>query len=69
MERYGVPGIKAASESLGLAGRFLMRKTLIIAAAVLVGLSLTACNTVGGAGKDVSSVGKAVTNTANDVKN
>jgi predicted small secreted protein len=30
---------------------------------------LNACNTVSGAGKDMSSVGKAVTNTANDVKN
>ena len=29
---------------------------------------LTACNTVAGAGKDVSSVGKTVTNTANDAK-
>ncbi len=45
-----------------------MRKTLITAAAMLVGLSLAACNTVSGAGKDVSSVGKAVTKTANDVK-
>ena len=30
-------------------------------------LALAACNTVAGAGKDVSSAGKAVTNTANDV--
>ena len=28
---------------------------------------LAGCNTVAGAGKDVSSAGKAVTNTANDV--
>ena len=46
-----------------------MRSSIIIAVAVLAGLSLTACNTIGGAGKDVSSVGKAVTKTANDVKN
>lgn len=30
-------------------------------------LALSACNTVAGAGKDVSSAGQAVTNTANDV--
>ncbi len=46
-----------------------MRKTIIIAFAVLAGIAVTACNTVSGAGKDVSSVGKAVTNTAEDVKN
>ena len=32
-------------------------------------LALRDCHNVGGAGKDVSSVGKAVTKTANDVKN
>jgi len=32
-------------------------------------LLVSACNTVEGAGKDVSSAGKAVSNTANDVKN
>jgi predicted small secreted protein len=31
-------------------------------------LLLAACNTISGAGKDVSSVGKTVTNTANDAK-
>jgi len=44
-----------------------MRKFLILAvagAALLVG----ACNTVSGAGKDVSSVGHAVTDTADDAK-
>lgn len=30
---------------------------------------LAACNTVAGAGRDVSSAGEAVTDTANDVKN
>ncbi len=37
---------------------------------ILVGfvLSLAGCNTIGGAGKDVSSAGKAVTDTAKDVK-
>lgn len=41
-------------------------RTLAIIAAVL---ALTACNTISGAGRDVSSVGKAVTKTAEDVKN
>lgn len=42
-----------------------MRTLILIAAA----FALAACNTVSGAGKDVSSVGKAVTKTAEDVKN
>ena len=44
-----------------------MRKFLILAAAgaaLLVG----GCNTVAGAGKDVSAAGHAVTSTANDAK-
>jgi predicted small secreted protein len=46
-----------------------MRTSTIITLALVAGLSLTACNTVSGAGKDVSSAGKAVTKTAEDVKN
>jgi predicted small secreted protein len=47
--------------------QIMVRKTLEFAA--IAGLLLmAACNTVAGAGKDVSSVGKTVTNTANDVK-
>ena len=45
-----------------------MRKAIIITAAVFAGLSVAACNTVEGAGKDVSSAGKAVSNTAKDAK-
>ena len=45
----------------------MVRKTLEIAAIAGI-LMLAACNTVAGAGKDVSSVGKTVTNTANDAK-
>ncbi len=45
-----------------------MRKTILIAAALVAGLALTACNTVEGAGKDVSSAGKAVSKTAKDAK-
>lgn len=45
-----------------------MRNALLgalLAAATLLG----ACNTIEGAGRDMSSVGKAVSRTANDVKN
>lgn len=45
-----------------------MRK-LVILAALAASLSVAACNTVEGAGKDVSSAGQAVTDTARDVKN
>ncbi len=44
-----------------------MRK-LIVLALVAAGLSVAACNTIAGAGKDTSAVGHAVTNTANDAK-
>jgi predicted small secreted protein len=40
-----------------------------VAALTAAAGSLAACNTVAGAGKDVSAVGHATTNTANDVKN
>jgi len=42
--------------------------TALMGAVILVGAStfLASCNTVAGAGKDVSSAGKAVTNTAED---
>ena len=45
-----------------------MRK-LIILAAIAASLSVAACNTVEGAGKDVSSAGAAVADTARDAKN
>ncbi|MEH0194971.1 entericidin A/B family lipoprotein [Caulobacter sp. CCNWLY153] len=45
-----------------------MRKFVILAA-LAASLSVAACNTVEGAGKDVSSAGKAVTDTARDAKN
>jgi predicted small secreted protein len=44
-----------------------MRK-IVILAVVAAALATSACNTVAGAGKDVSAVGKAVTGAANDVK-
>jgi len=42
-----------------------MRNFAIVAATVAA-LALSACNTVAGAGKDVSSVGKATTEVAKD---
>jgi predicted small secreted protein len=44
-----------------------MRKCIILAV-VAAGLATAACNTVAGAGRDVSDAGHAVTNTANDAK-
>jgi predicted small secreted protein len=44
-----------------------MRKFVILAAAA-VSLMVAACNTVEGAGKDVSAAGHAVTDTAKDAK-
>lgn len=43
-----------------------LSRAVVVASALL---ALAACNTVEGAGKDVSSAGKAVSKTANDVKN
>jgi predicted small secreted protein len=44
-----------------------MRKIVVLAAAAAA-LLVSACNTIEGAGRDVSSVGKAVSSTARDVK-
>ncbi len=44
-----------------------MRK-LIAIGLFAAGLALSACNTIEGAGKDVSSAGHAVTDTARDAK-
>jgi predicted small secreted protein len=44
-----------------------MRK-LIVLAVLAATLATAACNTISGAGKDVSSAGHAVTDTANDAK-
>jgi len=43
-------------------------RRFIILAAVAAALAVSACNTVAGAGRDVSATGHAVTNTANDAK-
>ena len=42
-----------------------MRRLFVLAAAAAA-LTVAACNTVAGAGKDVSSAGHAVTDTAKD---
>ena len=44
-----------------------MRKLFVLLAAAAA-VSVAACNTVAGAGKDVSSAGNAVAATANDAK-
>jgi predicted small secreted protein len=44
-----------------------MRKLIVLTAAMSA-LLVASCNTVAGVGKDVQAAGKAVTNTAEDVK-
>lgn len=44
-----------------------MRKIALFAM-LAMSMAVAACNTVAGAGKDVSATGKAVTNTAEDAK-
>jgi len=44
-----------------------MRK-LVVLAALAASLAVSACNTVEGAGKDVSATGHAVSQTAEDAK-
>lgn len=44
-----------------------MRKFIMLAV-VAAGLAVSACNTMEGAGRDVSAAGAAVTDTARDVK-
>jgi predicted small secreted protein len=44
-----------------------MRKIVVLAAAAAA-LLVSACNTIEGVGKDVSAAGRAVTDTARDVK-
>ncbi len=43
-------------------------RTFLILAVLAASLATAACNTVAGAGKDVSSAGHAVTTTADDAK-
>lgn len=43
-------------------------RNIIVLAIVAASLAVSACNTVSGAGKDVKSVGGAVTSTAEDAK-
>ncbi len=45
-----------------------MRKVIVLMAAAAA-LATAACNTMAGAGRDVSAAGDAVTSTANDAKN
>lgn len=43
-------------------------RSFFILVALAAGLALSACNTISGAGRDVASVGHAVSDTANDAK-
>lgn len=43
-----------------------MRRTLAVAAVLLAGLVVAACNTVEGVGEDVSAVGEGVAGAANE---
>ena len=43
-------------------------RNIIVLAIVVASLAVSACNTMSGAGKDVKSVGGAVTDTAEDAK-
>ncbi len=49
-------------------GRRVVRRAAVVAT-VLASLALAACNTVSGAGQDVSAVGHGVSNGANSVAN
>jgi predicted small secreted protein len=60
-EHFTTGGIQA------FLGGSIMRK-LVGLAIVASALMVSACNTVEGAGKDVSSAGKTVAKTANDAK-
>lgn len=46
----------------------MFKRTIAVALVSFSLLAVTACNTVEGAGKDVSSAGKAVANAADDAK-
>lgn len=45
-----------------------MRKTMTLGLLLAAGLAMAACNTIAGAGKDVASVGNAVSRTADKAK-
>jgi predicted small secreted protein len=46
----------------------MFKRTIAVAFVSLTLLAVSACNTVEGAGRDVSSAGKAVANAADDAK-
>jgi entericidin B len=49
--------------------RKIIAPSCVTLAVVAAALAVSACNTIAGAGKDVSAAGSAVTTTANDAKN
>ena len=52
----------------GPTGTTIMRSIVLLIVVAASALSMAACNTVKGAGRDVSSVGNAVSDTAEDAK-
>ena len=62
-----MPTLDNAATSKAARGR--TAGLLGIAAAMAMGLMLSACNTTAGAGQDVKATGAAITRGANDVKN
>ncbi|WP_397415913.1 entericidin A/B family lipoprotein [Phenylobacterium sp.] len=48
--------------------RNLIAQALVPLVLIAAAISASGCNTIGGAGEDVSSTGKAVTDAARDVK-
>lgn len=46
----------------------MFKRTIAVAFVSLTLLAVSACNTVSGAGRDVASAGKAVSNAAEDAK-
>ena len=61
-------GYSNVAFDVGAAGDAGAMRKLIILAAIAASLTVAACNTVEGAGKDVSSAGAAVSDTAKDAK-
>jgi predicted small secreted protein len=73
LRQYGTEPALAETGSRGPAAHLVDRKDTVMKALIvaLLGMSvisLTACNTVAGAGKDVKATGQAIENTAKDAK-
>ena len=63
-KRFQEPSTRATAETEELS----MKRIVMTIALTATAFAISACNTVAGAGKDVSSAGNAVSKTANDSK-